>query len=353
MNPPPANLLDFAARALGVRPSRWERMAGGGSDREFHRLWAGEASYVAALCADRAECRAFVGWTPHFRARGIPVPQLFGERLAEGLYLMEDLGPETLRDRLVALGESPDGRERRLAALETAVRWLPRIQVQGGEGLDYRLCPEEPIMGSATYRADIRLFLDRYVAAHAPASMPGASVRAALEALVDRAAALDTTHFCYRDFQTRNIMWREEAPVFLDYQSGRQGPLVYDLASILYSPDSRLDDAGRERLIGAYLEALGECGIRVERGEFLGAFFPMVLLRRFQALGAYARLAADKGKVHYLDKVPAALADLRSLLADGRIGGESPALRDWLGDVLAAEPRSAAPPNRGPERDSA
>ncbi|MCH8883563.1 MAG: phosphotransferase, partial [SAR324 cluster bacterium] len=103
MNPPPANLLDFATQALGVRPTRWERMAGGGSDREFHRLWAGEASYVAALCADRAECRAFVGWTPHFRARGIPVPQLFGERLAEGLYLMEDLGPETLCDRLVAL----------------------------------------------------------------------------------------------------------------------------------------------------------------------------------------------------------------------------------------------------------
>jgi aminoglycoside/choline kinase family phosphotransferase len=324
------SLRAFAASTLGAPPGRVQALAGGGSDRRYYRLWVGEASAIGAISENPAELRAFLAFTRHFAAKGIPVPAIRAADERRGLCLLEDLGPLTLRDHLAALRKRPDGDARRLAALEAAVRWLPVIQVRGGEGLDYSACIADAEMGPTTYEADIRLFLDQFVRRYAPTASGRGGAPAALEALAARAAALERSHFCYRDFQTRNIMWRQERPVFIDYQSGRRGPLAYDLASILYSPDSGLEEPDRARLIGAYLEALGGCGVRPGEEAFLDSLYPLVLLRRMQALGAYARLAAEKGKRSYLRLIPASLDTLRAFVEVSPIGAEIPALRDWL-----------------------
>ena len=334
-------LRAFAGSALGQAPSRVEALSGGGSNRRYYRLWVGGGTVIGAISDNAAELRAFLAFTRHFAAKGIPVPAIPAADQPRGLYLMEDLGPRTLRDHLAALrgngGPGPSG----LAALEQAVRWLPVIQVRGGEGLDYAACILDQEMGRKTYAADIRLFREHFVARYAPDAEPDPAAIRQLEGLAERAAGLDATHFCYRDFQTRNIMWHEERPVFIDYQSGRRGPLVYDLASILYSPDSALDEPGRERLITAYLDALKGCGVSRERDAFLAELYPMVLLRRIQALGAYARLAAVKGKTGFLAHIPATMSTLNALGASGRIWKDCPDLRDWLQRVFELAARAA------------
>jgi aminoglycoside/choline kinase family phosphotransferase len=328
------DLRQFAARTLGGGAMDWEPLTGGGSDRRYVRVRANGRAAVAVMTANAAELRAFLGFTRHFAARGIPVPAILDTDAARCLYLLEDLGPQTLCEWLASQDGRPGAREQRLGAIERAVRWLPVIQVQGGEGLDYGLCLSDAVMGTATYEADLRLFLGEFVARFAPNEQPDAAQARALSALAERCGALEAKHFCYRDFQTRNIMWRDDAPVFIDYQSGRRGPLVYDLVSILYSPDSRLDEAGRESLIDAYLTALQASGAGMAREDFLRDFYPLVLLRRLQALGAYARMALRKGKREHLRNIAPSLATLRELAERGRIAPDSPALRNWLLAVL-------------------
>lgn len=324
-----AHLRALVAATFGEPVPPGEPIPGGGSERRFFRFAHPRGSVVGVHARHAAETRAFLGFTRHFAARGIPVPRLYAADEARGLYLLEDLGPHTLAGRLRAWRAAGD-EARCLAALETVVRWLPAIQVRGGAGLDYGLCHEGDALGAEAFRADVARFETAYLARHAPAFRPDAAVRAGLAALIAELDAVPRPYFCYRDFQTRNVMWRDDAPVFLDYQSGRRGALHYDLASLLYSPDSGLDDAGRDRLVTAYLEALADCGERPQPTAFRATLARFALVRRLQALGAYAHLARREGSEDFRARIPGALADLRGLVAAGAATAGLPALHRWL-----------------------
>jgi aminoglycoside/choline kinase family phosphotransferase len=330
-------LAEFAQRVLGQPLSPPEPMAGGGSERRFYRFRAGGRTWVGVISAVPAEMRAFLAFTTHFAAAGIPVPGILGADPARGLYLMEDLGEHPLSTWLERWRAEPGGGGRALRAVRTVVRWLPAIQVRGGRGLDYSLCHEGQELGKAAFEADVAHFLTEYVPRFVLRPGPDGAVRADLARLVERLDGMPRRHFCYRDFQCRNVMWPRGGPVFLDYQSGRRGPLPYDLVSLLYSPDTGLVEPEREALIEDYLAALAEQGVRPEREPFLRDFYAFVLVRRMQALGAYARIAVSMGKADYLAKIPPAVQTLRELLAQGRLSLGLPALESWLKGALDAE----------------
>lgn len=335
------DLQDFAGQAIGRDLAPGVPMAGGGSARAFFRFsatGAGAESWIGVIGSNAAETRAFLGFTRHFAAQGLPVPSIIAADEARGFYLMEDLGKETLADQLAAWRAVPIGRVMAMAALNRVVGWLPRFQVHGGAGLDWRLCHERAELDGPVFEADLERFLWLYIPRHAPAAKPGDDVLAEMDALVLRLETVPREHFCYRDFQARNIMWRD-GPVFLDYQSGRRGALHYDLASLLYSPDSGLGEAERSQLIDVYLQGLKDCGVSINRLAFLADFHPFVLVRRLQALGAYGQMAAQ-GKAEYLKKIPPALADLKQLLASGKLSMGLPKLEAWLRKVVDTPPQA-------------
>ncbi len=332
-------------------------MRGGGSERRYFRFRAsGGATCVGVISAHLPEVRAFLGFTRHFSALNLPVPRLLAERGDQGVYVLEDLGDFTLAQRLAEWRSAATTAATAVDALRTAVQWLPALQVRGGRGLDYSLCFEGPELGRAAFQADLEQFLAQYVPRFVLAPGPVPAVREDLQALVERVSALPREHFCHRDFQTRNMMWRQGAaadatpasgmsaasagPVFLDYQGGRRGPLAYDLASLLYSPDSALEEPERQELIALYLRALAGEGVAQDGAAFRHDFYAVVLLRRLQALGAYARMAVVQGLPEYLQRIPPALATLRLLLGSGALRLGLPALEHWLEqDVIGAAGR--------------
>jgi len=326
--------------------SRPEPLAGGGSARRYFRMrslaaapWGDTVIGVAA--SSSAEARAFVGITRQLSAIGIPVPRLFGSDEQDGMYLVEDLGDLTLSDRLREWrGQGSAGRANAQAALHTTVRWLARFQVRGGRGMDWSLCFEGIELSGEAFRADVNLFFRQYVPRFVLRPGPDAAALADLERLIERLDRLPREHLSHRDFQTRNIMWPDGGPVFLDYQGCRRGPLAYDLASLLYSPDSGLTEPEREPVMSAYLQALAEEGVRQEPDSFRRDFYAVVLVRRLQALGAYARIATDENKPEYLAKIPSALATLRELFEAGCISLGLPALEGWLRGALASNGRA-------------
>ena len=123
----------------------------------------------------------------------------------------------------------------------------------------------------------------------------------------------DRDFFLYRDFQSRNVMLRNGKPYFIDYQGGRKGALQYDLASLLYDGKADIPDEVREELLDYYLDKLEE-HIDYDRESFKSFYYGYVLVRIMQALGAYGFRGFYERKEHFLQSIPYAINNLKTLL---------------------------------------
>jgi aminoglycoside/choline kinase family phosphotransferase/dTDP-glucose pyrophosphorylase len=105
-----------------------------------------------------------------------------------------------------------------------------------------------------------------------------------LDELMDVAKELgrEPLALVHRDFQSTNIMWKDDEPVLIDFQGMRLGPQVYDLASLIYDPYVKVDEEERTRLIDYYV---------VKSSRSVGRLiYKAAVQRLIQCLGAYGRL---------------------------------------------------------------
>ena len=118
--------------------------------------------------------------------------------------------------------------------------------------------------------------------------------------------------FMYRDFQSRNIMIKDNHTYFIDYQGGRKGPLQYDIVSLLYQVKAQLPQSLRDELLSHYKQKLASV-VDIKEIRFDDYYQSFVLLRLMQVLGAYGYRGLIQKKQHFLSSIPYALKEITSL----------------------------------------
>jgi len=108
-------------------------------------------------------------------------------------------------------------------------------------------------------------------------------------------------------------MIKNDEPYFIDFQGGKKGPLYYDVASFLWQAKAKYSEELREELIKNYLSALAELA-PVDEMEFREQLKHFVLFRILQVLGAYGFRGYYEKKPHFLESIPFAIENLRTIL---------------------------------------
>lgn len=334
-------LASLFTQHFGIAPAEVSEMPSHGSNRKIYRMRAADGrTAVGAACNDREENAAFVGFSRHFREAGLPVPAIYADNLDAGIYLEEDLGDSTLFDLLQReRGDSPDVPPTIAALYEQSVRLLARMQIQAGRDLDYRLCYPHSAFDRRSMMWDLNYF-KYYFLKLAKVPFHEQRLENDFAMLCDFLLKARTDFFLYRDFQSRNIMVRDGAPWFIDYQGGRRGALPYDLASLVLDAKANLPFAFRDHLKEVYLRAAAEL-TPIDAAEFEEAFHGFSLIRLLQALGAYGYRGFYERKLHFLQSVPYAIRNLERLLAagslrDGGIPLALPELQQALHRIVAS-----------------
>ena len=307
----------------------------GGSGRIIVRLSADGVSAIGIQYPIREENVAFIEFSRSFRRHGLPVPAIYGEDLARGAYLEEDLGDMTLFE---FLGKNRAGDVIDAAAVEAyrrVVATLPRFQVEAGRDLNYKVCYPRASFDRQSIAWDLNYF-KYYFLRLAGVPFNEQDLEHDFGRLTKFLLSADRDYFLYRDFQSRNIMLRDGQPWFLDYQGGRKGALQYDIASLLYDGKADLPPELRQELLDFYLDSLAGF-IALDRAAFMEHYYAYVYVRILQALGAYGFRGFYERKTHFLQSVPFALKNLRWLAANVKLPIALPSLMAALDTIAASE----------------
>jgi len=329
-----ARLNELFASHFGAPPREVAELRAHGSERQLWRLHGTDGrTAIGVENPDAGENAAFIGFTSHFRACGLPMPEIYAEDRDARLYLEEDLGDETLFEMLNReRGDTLEIPASVAAVYEETVRLLPRIQIQAGRGIDYALCYPRNAFDRRSMMWDLNYF-KYYFLKLAGVPVHEQKLENDFDALCGFLLQAEREHFLYRDFQSRNVMVRGGKPWFIDYQGGRKGALHYDLASLLLDAKANLPFEFRDRLKQVYLKAASEIA-PVDPQKFERHYRGYALIRILQAMGAYGFRGFYERKAHFLQSVPYAIRNLEHLLQQGELPVPLPALWDALHKIV-------------------
>lgn len=312
-----------------------EPMPRSGSDRVYFRLKSKTKQVVGVYNADTKENKAFIGFTNHFIRKGLNVPAVLAEDLAKNVYLLEDLGDTTLFNLIQLESERSRFSDTLIQFYKKVLTELPKFQIHAGKDLDYSLCYPRSKFDRQSMMWDLNYF-KYYFLKLAGIAFDEQALEDDYQKLTNYLISADHEYFLYRDFQSRNIMIKDDDIYFIDYQGGRKGALQYDLASLLYDAKANIPEEVRGELLGFYVSELKK-HIPVNESEFRSYFAVFVMIRIMQAMGTYGFRGFYEKKSHFLVSIPYALRNMDYLLSNTQLPIELPTLIPVLKQVISSE----------------
>jgi aminoglycoside/choline kinase family phosphotransferase len=280
------------------------------SDRRIYRVRDSSMCLIGVVNPVRQENDAFVDFARYFLLRGLPVPTIHFYNAARHVYLEDDLGDTTLFDFL----RSERARTGDLfpstveSHYQAALDNLLRFQIECASGFDFTRCYPETDLLPGTFAGDCAAFGTDLVTRLLP-EFDITSLTQDFVTLIDFLEKADDNFFVYRDFQSRNIMLSNGKTFFIDFQSGRRGPLQYDVVSLLYQSSTQIPAESRKKLARHYVTKTASYHA-LDQERFYRFYSGFIICRMLQVLGVYGRQGLAAGKRYFADSIPAAVETL-------------------------------------------
>ena len=305
-----------------------------GSERRYFRLHEENGSVIGTYGANIKENETFFYFSRKFKEKNLAVPRILAISDDLLFYLQEDLGDISLLNRLENKGFSKEVYE----LFKKSLKELAQLHVKGDEGLDYTNCLTTTEFGKQAIMADL-LYFKYYFLDALRKPYDKQKLIDDFEALSNYLTHTEYKYFMFRDFQSRNIMVKEDNSVyFIDYQGGMKGAPQYDVASLLWQARANLPVEWKNKLLDEYINSLETIiGQTVDRNVFSSQYNGYVLIRLLQVLGAYGFRGLFERKAQFLTSIPLALRNLKEFFQNQSIGITVPEFRKVLDMCLAEE----------------
>lgn len=311
-----AAIRRLATERIGLGVSTIEKIPQSGSDRIYFRVFTEATSYIATYGKNIRENKTFIYFSRHFRAAGCPVPIILAVNEEQTIYIQEDFGDGSLLKELENQGLSQEV----FALFQSSLRQLAFMQIKGDRELDYSQCITSKEFGKQAILSDL-LYFKYYFLDTLQTPYDKEKLLDEFDQLSNFLSATDHKYFMFRDFQSRNIMVKENSIHFIDYQGGMKGALQYDVASMLWQAKAELPAEWKDSLLNFYIDCVeDQLSTKIDRNKFVDQYNGYVLIRLLQVLGAYGFRGLFERKAHFLTSIPLALNNLRHFLTDKNAG---------------------------------
>jgi len=298
-----------------------------GSSRSYCRIFSATRQAIGVYHTNRFETKAFILFTDFFLQKRLPVPQIYAKELEQDIYLIQDLGDQSVYDKVMQLKQ--EGNDEGIFNLYVKIlKELPKFQILAGKEFNYDSCYPRKEFDRQSVIWDLNYFKYNFLKL-AHVGFDESHLENDFNVLADAVDTIDRNYFMYRDFQSRNIMIQNGRFYFIDYQGGRKGPLHYDLASLLFESKTNISFNTKERLLEYYINELKHY-ITIDRDMFIQNFYLCVLVRLLQAFGAYGYRGLYEQKPLFIESIPYGLNNIKWLLDQKKFSLDIPELSNVL-----------------------
>ncbi len=239
------------------------------------------------------------------------VPSILHERARHRVVLVEDLGDVDL----LSLKDQPWAE--RLPLYRSAFEQVDRL-FYAKPAKDFHLMAP---FDAALYRWEQEYFFEFMVEDFLGLDAEGLRKEPAFINLAERLGTV-ARHLVHRDFQSQNLMIKDDQVWLIDFQGLRRGRQEYDLASLIFDPYLDHSAEEREALLTLWEDVADERPLET-------LFHECAAQRLMQALGAFGNIVKNRGDEWYRPHIATA----------GRLLGEvtaGTALEAPLAPILAA-----------------
>ena len=271
-------------------------LAGDASVRAYYRIAAADGrTHMLAYYPEevRHQLARFLG-AYDVLANHVSIPEV--TQHADVAVLQHDVGDRTLFDVL------HEDREEGLRLYRAAIDLLAGFQSAGR-------CELNAPFTAEFFFNELTMARDYYVEQLMGGS--GTALEPIMKTICENVARHPYV-LCHRDFHGQNLHVINDTIYLIDYQDLRMGPDTYDIASLLR-------DRGVARIIGDdteielvehYAEVAGATG------DVRRRYFETLLQRSIKILGTFSAQPILRGRMHYLDFIPATLESIRRCIEE-------------------------------------
>jgi aminoglycoside/choline kinase family phosphotransferase len=292
---------------VGVVDADLQPASADASFRRYFRLHSqGKSFVVMDAPPEQEDCRPFIRVAGYLETMRLSAPRVLEANLDDGFLLLTDLGSTQYLHHLQQNAANAE------PLYADALNALIVMQNRGAAFQSLLPPYDEELL-----RFELSLFHDWLCEKHLGLEFTNddkSNWMTVCDLLVNN--ALDQPQvFVHRDYHSRNLMLLNNGnPGILDFQDAVEGPLTYDLVSLLKDcyvswPEQQVVDWA----LYFYENSAATLQQKMDEGQFLRHFELMGVQRHLKASGIFARLNMRDGKPGYMKDVPRTLAYIAEL----------------------------------------
>ncbi len=299
------SLKDWLSNVLGTSEFELKPASEDASFRSYHRLFLQDETFIVMDAPPPQEdCEPFVRVTNILHASGVNAPTIHDMDLQQGFLLLDDFGNHLYLHKL----DSSTANKLYSDAIIALVRMQSLANVKELASYDESLL-----------RREMQLFTEWLLEKHLKIVLSqeqNKSIELLFDVLVETALEQPKA-FVHRDFHSRNLMLTaENNPGVIDYQDAVNGPISYDLVSLLKDCYIKWSKDEINEWVNFYINQSAQHDTEINRKQFQRWFDLMGVQRHLKASGIFARLSHRDGKHGYLKDVPRTLSYILDLKND-------------------------------------
>ncbi len=317
----------------GFYPDLIDKIPQSGSDRIYFNVTKDNNKIIATCSENVKENKTFIYFSNHFKNLLIQVPKILAVNKNFTTYFQDNVGAICLLDKL----EEDGFTDEILELYKKSLKQLASLQIIGDKNLNYNECITAKEFGKQAILSDL-LYFKYYFLDTLQKPYDKQLLLNDFEVLANYLNNAEHKYFMFRDFQSRNIMIKNNEINFIDFQGGMKGALQYDVASLLWQAKAQLSEAWKEKLLNYYIDEANKLlNNNIDKTSFINRYNGYVLIRLLQVLGAYGFRGLFERKAHFLASIPLALNNLKFFLSNKKIGIETPEFDKVLAMVISKE----------------